>query len=130
MEYTRENFVIDKDEGDSAIVNNDKDNVLLRTNTLELWLLAMGCTKEYRMGETCGLKLVFDTTQVMDSCKLCKDMEKKQRRYSKLHNDIIRWQREGNRNATIEKAQRDMEEIEDAIRRMSSQHETRMYSTS
>ncbi|KAK7754440.1 hypothetical protein SLS62_003460 [Diatrype stigma] len=88
----------------------------------------MGCTKEYRTGETCGLKLVFNTNLETDKCKLCKDIEKKQRRYTKLQNDIIRWQREGNRNATIEKAQRDMVEVEEAIRNMGQQHQMRQYS--
>lgn len=86
------------------------------------------CTKEYRTGETCGLKLVFNTNLEPDKCKLCKDIEKKQRRYTKLQNDIIRWQREGNRNATIEKAQRDMREVEEAIRNMGQQHDMRQYS--
>ena len=39
------------------------------------------CNKEYRMGETCGLKLVYETRVESDVCKLCHDTEKKQRRY-------------------------------------------------
>ncbi|KAI0026026.1 hypothetical protein F4780DRAFT_774229 [Xylariomycetidae sp. FL0641] len=85
------------------------------------------CNKEYRTGETCGLKLVYDTNLEMEVCKLCKDTEKKQRKYLKLQNDIIRWQREGNRSATIEKAERDMAEVSDAIHGMVQQHEQRQY---
>ncbi|KPA42348.1 hypothetical protein FLAG1_04776 [Fusarium langsethiae] len=61
------------------------------------------CNKEYRMGETCGLKLVYETKDERDACKLCHDIEKKQRRYDKMWRDVQRWQREGNRNATIER---------------------------
>ncbi|KAH9907165.1 hypothetical protein F4778DRAFT_525592 [Xylariomycetidae sp. FL2044] len=86
------------------------------------------CTKEYRTGETCGLKLVYGTNQELDNCKLCKDMEKKQRKYKKLESDIYRWQREGNRTATIEKAQRDMVEVSEAIHSMYQQHEHRRLS--
>ncbi|KAI1452777.1 hypothetical protein F4805DRAFT_446077 [Annulohypoxylon moriforme] len=86
------------------------------------------CTKEYRTGETCGLKLVYSTTQEHDTCKLCKDIEKKQRKYTKLANDILRWEREGNRTATIEKAQRDIGEVDEAIQHMLQQHHNRQYS--
>ncbi|KAF4993208.1 hypothetical protein FDECE_13486 [Fusarium decemcellulare] len=58
------------------------------------------CNKEYRMGETCGLKLVYETETEPDVCKLCHDTEKKQRRYDKMYRDVQRWQREGNRSAT------------------------------
>ena len=88
------------------------------------------CTKEYRTGETCGLKLVFDTNLQDDKCKLCKDMEKKQRRFQKLQSDISRWQREGNRSATIEKAQRDVVEVTEALYNMNQQHEDRKKSIS
>lgn len=87
------------------------------------------CTKEYRTGETCGLKLVNYTHNEPDVCKLCKDIEKKQRKYNKLESDIYRWQKEGNRNATIEKAQRDMDEVTNAIYTMQQQHWTRTTST-
>ncbi|KAF2993548.1 hypothetical protein G7054_g11637 [Neopestalotiopsis clavispora] len=87
------------------------------------------CTKEYRTGETCGLKLIFQTNPEPDICKLCKDIEKKQRKYSKLEGDIQRWQREGGRTATIEKAQRDMAEASNAIYSMQQQHWTRVNST-
>lgn len=85
------------------------------------------CNKEYRTGETCGLKLVYTTNTDADVCKICKDMEKKQRKFTKLQSDIYRWQREGNRTATIEKAERDMSEVDAAIRTMQHQHSNRQY---
>lgn len=86
------------------------------------------CNKEYRTGETCGMKLVFDTLYDEGNCKVCTDIEKKQRRLSKLKVDIERWQREGNRTATIEKAYSDMKEIEEALQRMYRQHEEKLHS--
>jgi hypothetical protein len=87
------------------------------------------CTKEYRTGETCGMKLVYLTNHEPDVCKICKDIEKKQRKYNKLESDIYRWQREGNRKASIEKAQIDMGEVHNAIESMQHQHWLRQQST-
>lgn len=77
------------------------------------------------MGETCGLKLVYDTRRDTDVCKLCHDMEKKQRRYEKMSRDVERWQREGNRKATVERTLRDMQEVADQMLRMNDEHISR-----
>ncbi|KAI1435460.1 hypothetical protein GGR50DRAFT_322196 [Xylaria sp. CBS 124048] len=88
------------------------------------------CNKEYRTGETCGLKFVYNTIREADNCKLCKDIEKKQRKYSKLSSDIKRWSTESsNRSASIEKAQRELIEVCQAIDSMTKQHQTRAWAT-
>ncbi|KAI1123251.1 hypothetical protein F5Y10DRAFT_281066 [Nemania abortiva] len=88
------------------------------------------CNREYRTGETCGLKLVNQTISDPDTCKLCKDIEKKQRKYNKLESDINRWSREtSNRSASIEKAQRDIMEVYQAIQNMTQQHQIRAWAT-
>lgn len=84
------------------------------------------CNKEYRMGETCGLKLVYETKAETDECKLCHDIEKKQRRYDKMYRDVQRWRMEGNRSATIEKTCGEMEEIGGQIQRMRDEHDHRL----
>ncbi|KAF4426661.1 hypothetical protein FACUT_9744 [Fusarium acutatum] len=86
------------------------------------------CNKEYRMGETCGLKLVYETRTESDVCKLCHDTEKKQRRYDKMYRDVQRWQREGNRNATIERTCAEMQEVLGQIYRMREEHDHRLQS--
>ncbi|KAI2621336.1 hypothetical protein GGS21DRAFT_535993 [Xylaria nigripes] len=87
------------------------------------------CNKEYRTGETCGLKFVYNTIREPDNCKLCKDIEKKQRKYNKLRSDILRWSMETNRTASIEKAERDICEVRQAIESMTRQHQTRAWAT-
>lgn len=84
------------------------------------------CNKEYRMGETCGLKLVYETKDEREVCKLCHDTEKKQRRYDKMYRDVQRWQREGNRNATIERTCGEMQEVLGQIYRMQEEHAQRL----
>ncbi|KAF4335982.1 hypothetical protein FBEOM_10163 [Fusarium beomiforme] len=86
------------------------------------------CNKEYRMGETCGLKLVYETKTERDVCKLCHDTEKKQRRYDKMYRDVQRWQREGNRSATIERTCAEMQEVAGQIYRMREEHDHRLQS--
>lgn len=80
------------------------------------------CNKEYRTGETCGLKLVYDTHFKTVHCKLCEQIETKQRRYRKMEKDLQRWRNEGNRNATIEKTEYDMAEVSAAINRIWGEH--------
>lgn len=87
------------------------------------------CNKEYRIGETCGLKLVFDTICLNEVCKLCKDIDKKRRRYDKMQRDVERWQREDSkRNATIEKTCGEMQELSAQIYSMQQQHCQRVQS--
>lgn len=80
------------------------------------------------MGETCGLKLVYDTRNEADVCKLCHDIEKKRRRYDKMQRDVHRWQREGNRTATIERTCAEMNEVYHQILRMQEEHDARLQS--
>jgi hypothetical protein len=61
-----------------------------------------------------------------DPCKLCEQVEKKDRRVQKMILDIERWQREGNRKATIDKTRRDIREIQHAIDSICKQHEERL----
>jgi hypothetical protein len=86
------------------------------------------CNKEYRMGETCGLKLVYETKPEPDACKLCHDIQKKQRRWDKMSRDIQRWHREGGKPATIERTTAEMNEVAGQIWRMTDEHAQRLHS--
>ncbi|WXC44358.1 hypothetical protein QX201_004093 [Fusarium graminearum] len=84
------------------------------------------CTKEYRVGETCGLKLVYETKFEPGLCRLCCQTEKKQSRYAGLSQDLERWGGDTNRTAAIEQARLQMEEVADQIHRMRKQHDCRV----
>ena len=79
-------------------------------------------TSSVEQGETCGMKLVFETTFEGDICKVCKDIEKKQRKWNKLSSDITRWRQEGNRKATIEKAEKDLDDVEKSVLELNEKH--------
>ncbi|GAP89429.2 hypothetical protein SAMD00023353_4000680 [Rosellinia necatrix] len=87
------------------------------------------CNREYRTGETCGLKFVYRTNDQPEVCKLCKDIEKKRRKLAKLESDLLRWSAEKNRSASIEKAQKDWGEVNAAIKVMDDRHNERTYRT-
>lgn len=81
------------------------------------------CTKEYRTGETCGLKLVM-TTYANPSggkCKLCTKLDVKWNRIRKEQDRIRRWEKEGGRKSSIEKAQQEIYDIEDEINELNRQ---------
>jgi hypothetical protein len=87
------------------------------------------CNKEYRTGETCGLKLIYNTYLEPGVCKTCEHVHKKQRRLHKMQDDIERWTGEGNRRATIEKTRREIAEVAGQIEEMWRGHEERKNAT-
>jgi hypothetical protein len=62
------------------------------------------CAKEYRTGETCGMKLVMQNIHVHTKCRICDKLEVKYNRKAKEEDRIRRWKREGgkHRKASIE----------------------------
>ncbi|KAH6669225.1 hypothetical protein B0J14DRAFT_114874 [Halenospora varia] len=67
------------------------------------------CTKEHRIGETCGTKLVMKTIARTEKCKLCSSIDAKQSRVRKEEIRIRRYIKEEQRGlvrgASIEAAQ-------------------------
>lgn len=57
---------------------------------------------------------------------MCDQIEKKERRYNKMAQDVERWRREGNRKATIEKTEYDMEEVRMAIEKIWGEHQEKL----
>ena len=55
------------------------------------------CNKEYRRGETCGMKLIMSTLPVGQKCAICTKIDTKIRRRMAEVEKIKRWQREGNK---------------------------------
>ena len=71
------------------------------------------CNKEYRSGETCGMKLVMQTMPVREKCRLCLKIETKTRRMEAELDRIRRWRKEGGRfSASIEKSEQIVKDLE------------------
>jgi hypothetical protein len=85
------------------------------------------CSKEYRAGETCGMRLIMQTIEIGDKCKICQKIDIKKRRVRKEEEKIKRWNLESRRRAMIEKAEEDIYHLQVEIynlecERQSSQH--------
>lgn len=52
------------------------------------------CSKEYRTGETCGMKLAMYTYQKAERCKTCEKITTKTGRLEKEQKRIDRWLKE------------------------------------
>ena len=81
------------------------------------------CPRQHRMGESCGVKLVHDAfvTHSADKCRVCKDIEIKQRKLDKEKQNIARWSKEGKKFlASIEKAENEVEHLIEAIEMLES----------
>lgn len=82
------------------------------------------CSKEYRTGETCGMKLVFETIPIHEQCKICDKIRTKLGRIRKEEERIKRWRHEGSkRAASIEKALADIAILEREIEDLQRQKE-------
>ncbi|KXT12777.1 hypothetical protein AC579_1807 [Pseudocercospora musae] len=77
------------------------------------------CQKEYRTGETCGTKLIYQTIDQPDKCTFCEKIEKKLRRRQKAAEDRQRWMQEPQRfRASIEKATEDITNLTREIQQL------------
>lgn len=83
------------------------------------------CQREYRMGETCGMKLVYDTKNVAENCTLCEKLERKRRRLDKAAADHQRWEGDPARKASREKAYEDIVALKAEIERLTSERHAR-----
>ncbi|KAI0123258.1 hypothetical protein BJ170DRAFT_641277 [Xylariales sp. AK1849] len=82
------------------------------------------CHKEHRIGETCGLKLIWITHHTNSDCKLCLSISKKERRIRKMTSDITRWEREANKPATIETTKRQLKQLLEELQRLQYRHKS------
>ncbi|EFE36396.1 uncharacterized protein ARB_05335 [Trichophyton benhamiae CBS 112371] len=86
---------------------------------------AAKCNHEYRMGETCGMKLVHNTENIQAICKLCEKIQTKHRRRNTEVERINRWRREGSvMKASMEKSQAMVKDFEQEISQL--EHERQL----
>jgi hypothetical protein len=76
------------------------------------------CNREYRMGETCGMKLVYQTAQQPSKCKYCEKADTKLRKRQTECDRITRWQREGRNPASIEKSMEIVKQLDSEIQQI------------
>jgi hypothetical protein len=85
------------------------------------------CNREYRTGETCGMKLIMQTVPVSQKCKLCDKIETKQRRRAAEVDRINRWKREGSKfSASIDKSSAIVKTLEKEITDLAYERQRRL----
>ena len=84
----------------------------------------MHCEKEYRMGETCGLKLIYSTNPIRSVCRICQNIDVKRRKLRKTLMDYQRFQLDSQRQAT---ASSRYQEVLDLSRTVKDLEEERFY---
>ncbi|KAL5600882.1 hypothetical protein BROUX41_005722 [Berkeleyomyces rouxiae] len=83
------------------------------------------CNRVRRIGETCGLKLVYNTDYIDKVCNMCEKAAKKERRLEKMRLDLYRWYTDGSQlAATVERTGRDYVEVYDEWYELRLEHES------
>ncbi|KAI9827900.1 MAG: hypothetical protein M1826_006206 [Phylliscum demangeonii] len=84
------------------------------------------CNREYRTGETCGMKLVMTTCRVGNKCKTCEKIDTKLRRRTTEAEKIARWEREGSRfSASIDRAYDIIKSLDQEIYNLQTERQKR-----
>ncbi|PMD65716.1 uncharacterized protein K444DRAFT_519446 [Hyaloscypha bicolor E] len=83
------------------------------------------CAKEYRTGETCGMKLVMNRYKLAEKCKICTKIDTKERSIRKEEDRIRRWRKEHGRTASIAKAEEDIYAYQCDIQRLLHEREVK-----
>ena len=85
------------------------------------------CNREYRTGETCGMKLIMQTVPVSQKCKLCDKIDTKNRRRAAEMDRILRWRREGSKfAASIDRSADIVKSLEKEIRDLGYERQRRL----
>lgn len=89
------------------------------------------CQVEYRMGETCGMKMVYQTLPLAEKCPMCEKIERKQRRLEKHKADYMRWQQEGGKyKCSMEKAVEEMQSLKAEIDKLTMEKQRKYLNVS
>ena len=80
------------------------------------------------MGETCGMKLIYNTVPTSGLCKMCENIAKKTRRYEKTKADYTRWYNDPSRKASAAKALEDMNALYQEINAIQAERQSRLQS--
>jgi hypothetical protein len=81
----------------------------------------MHCNREYRAGESCGIKLAATTKEEPTKCPYCEKADKKLRQRELQADRLVRWQREGRNPASVVKCLDSIKKLDAEISRLYSE---------
>ena len=91
------------------------------------------CPRQPRMGETCGARLpdTDNISKLDEMCRVCIEKAVKVRRLHRERENIKRWSMEGGRfQASIERARREVQDLEHVIEELESRRASVLFSKS
>lgn len=93
------------------------DQTLFKCGDYKWGTFRQHCAREYRTGETCGMKLVMNCSEDRaKSCRICEKITTKLSRRQKEVDRINRWKTEKNRSASIEASEAIVDQLDREIR--------------
>ncbi|WPH02596.1 Hypothetical protein R9X50_00546100 [Acrodontium crateriforme] len=101
------------------------DNYKFLCGDYKWGVMRQQCTKEYRIGETCGMRMIYQTIMCDSECTWCEKIAKKRRRLEKLTSDIKRWAPMHDRKHSRERAIEEYNEVMSEMRRLQQELQTR-----
>jgi len=102
------------------------DNYKFACNDWKWGNFRQHCQREYRTGETCGMKMVYQTCQLAEKCSMCEKIERKKRRLEKHRADYQRWSCDPQKyKFSMEKAVEEMKALAQEIAQLMADKEAR-----
>ncbi|KAI7090309.1 hypothetical protein KC356_g1730 [Hortaea werneckii] len=102
------------------------DNYKFACNDWKWGNFRQHCQREYRTGETCGMKMVYQTLPLAEKCSMCEKIERKKRRMEKHRSDYQRWSSDPQKfKFSMEKAVDEMNGLANEIKQLMADKEAR-----
>ncbi|RMY66198.1 hypothetical protein D0863_08602 [Hortaea werneckii] len=102
------------------------DNYKFACNDWKWGNFRQHCQREYRTGETCGMKMVYQTLPLAEKCSMCEKIERKKRRMEKHRSDYQRWSADPQKfKFSMEKAVDEMNGLANEIKQLMADKEAR-----
>ncbi|RMY85867.1 hypothetical protein D0861_06230 [Hortaea werneckii] len=121
----RQNTGHDQVEG-PIIIMCYYDNYKFACNDWKWGNFRQHCQREYRTGETCGMKMVYQTLPLAEKCSMCEKIERKKRRMEKHRSDYQRWSSDPQKfKFSMEKAVDEMNGLANEIKQLMADKEAR-----
>ncbi|KAI5807951.1 hypothetical protein DFH27DRAFT_289039 [Peziza echinospora] len=86
------------------------------------------CAREYRTGETCGMKLIYETTRTSGKCQMCKKKDVTLRKIAMASERVQRWESEGIHPISTDKEKDLIMRCQDELNEIEYMRQTRLRS--
>ncbi|KAJ6261259.1 hypothetical protein Dda_3927 [Drechslerella dactyloides] len=86
------------------------------------------CAKEYRTGETCGMKLIYEAVPKPGKCAICNRIDVATRKLFASKEKVGRWLAEGRNPVSTENEQENIQLYQNEIKELNAQKAAKLRS--